>query len=136
MTVAIGQEIPERIIEAVDPARMKTLSALMRDPNPIHFDRSAVSELGMGERTVNQGPANIAYVVSMLGAWAGGVDRIRHFRFRFRGRVVEGQRLRASGVVTAVEEGQDGTLVRCDLALEVVDGARVLEGVGAVLLPL
>ena len=104
MKPAVGQQIPERTVDAVDPARMKTLSALMRDPNPIHFDRNAAAALGLGERTVNQGPSNIAYVVSMLGSWAGGVDRVTGYRFRFLGNVFEGDRLRAAGVVTDVEE--------------------------------
>jgi len=135
MRPTVGQKIPVRLIEAVDPARMKTLSALMRDPNPIHFDRSAASALGLGERTVNQGPSNIAYVMSMLGNWAGGVDRITRYRFRFLGNVFEGDRVQASGTVTAVDETPEGLLVHCDLALDVVDGARVLEGTGTVRLP-
>lgn len=130
-----GQQLPERIIESVDPARMKTLSALMRDPNPIHFDPDAVAALGLGGRTINQGPSNIAYVVSMLGAWAGGVDRVVDYRFRFLGNVYAGQRLRAHGVVTEVTREHDATRVRCDLALDVVDGERVLDGTGVVLIP-
>ncbi|EME56987.1 hypothetical protein G352_21866 [Rhodococcus ruber BKS 20-38] len=135
MKPAVGQQIPELTVDAVDPARMKTLSALMRDPNPIHFDRNAAAALGLGERTVNQGPSNIAYVVSMLGSWAGGVDRVTGYRFRFLGNVFEGDRLRAAGVVTDVEDTADGLLVRCDLTLDVLGGARVLEGTGTVLVP-
>ncbi|WP_420748988.1 MaoC family dehydratase [Rhodococcus sp. O3] len=135
MIPTVGQQIPVRIIDSVDPARMKTLSALMRDPNPIHFDRSAASGLGLGDRTVNQGPSNIAYVMTMLGNWAGGVDRITRYRFRFLGNVLEGDRLQASGTVTAVDETPEGLLVQCDLALDVVGGARVLEGTGTVRLP-
>lgn len=132
MNPTVGQEIPGRTIDAADPARMKTLSALMRDPNPIHFDRSAVRMLGLGDRTVNQGPSNIAYVVSMLGNWAGGVDRVAGYRFRFLGNVFEGDRLQTSGTVTAVEETPEGLVVQCELALDVVDGVRVLEGTGTV----
>ncbi|MEE2034895.1 MaoC family dehydratase [Rhodococcus chondri] len=135
MRPTVGEQIPGRVIDAVDPARMRTLSALMRDPNPIHFDRSAASTLGLGDRTVNQGPSNIAYVVSMLGSWAGGADRVTGYRFRFLGNVFEGDRLQASGTVTAVEETAGGLVVRCELALDVVDGARVLEGTGTVHLP-
>jgi acyl dehydratase len=131
----VGQKLPVRIIDAVDPARMKTLSALMRDPNPIHFDRSAVRALGLGDRTVNQGPSNIAYVISMLGNWAGGVDRVAGYRFRFLGNVFEGDRLQASGTVTAVDENPEGLIVQCELALDVVDGVRVLEGTGTVRIP-
>lgn len=135
MTPTVGQPLPVRIIESVDPAKMKTLSALMRDPNPIHFDRSVAAGLGLGDRTVNQGPSNIAYVMTMLGAWAGGADRITNYRFRFLGNVFEGDRLQASGTVTAVENTDDAVLVHCDLALDVVDGNRVLDGTGTVRIP-
>jgi len=135
MNIAVGQEIPERIIDFVDPARMKTLSALMRDPNPIHWDRAAVAELGLGDRTVNQGPSNIAYVISMLGKWAGGIDRVSKYRFRFMGNVFEGDRLRASGAVTEVTDSPAGLRVQCSLTLDVVDGARVLDGTATVLIP-
>ncbi|WP_037164042.1 MaoC family dehydratase [Rhodococcoides fascians] len=135
MSIEVGQSIPGRIIESVDPEKMKLLSALMRDPNPIHFDRAAVVELGMGAKTVNQGPSNMAYVLSMLGQWAGGSDRITHYRFRFLGNVFEGDRLQASGSVTAVAERPDGLQVDCSLSLTVMGGAEVLTGTGTVLLP-
>ncbi|MDV6262751.1 MaoC family dehydratase [Rhodococcoides yunnanense] len=132
MSIEVGQVLPSRIIDGVDPEKMKLLSALMRDPNPIHFDRTAVAELGMGDKTVNQGPSNMAYVLSMLGSWAGGVDRITHYRFRFLGNVFEGDRLEAGGVVTAVREISDSFEVECSLTLTVIDGAQVLTGAGTV----
>ena len=134
MSIEVGQSLPSRIIEGVDPEKMKLLSALMRDPNPIHFDRAAVSQLGMGDKTVNQGPSNMAYVLSMLGHWAGGVDRITHYRFRFLGNVFEGDRLEASGTVTALSELDQGLEVTCSLSLSVVGGAEVLAGSGTVVL--
>lgn len=132
MRPEVGQVLPSRIVDGVDPEKMKLLSALMRDPNPIHFDRTAVAELGMGDRTVNQGPSNMAYVLSMLGSWAGGVDRINHYRFRFLGNVFEGDRLEAGGVITAVRETSESFEVECSLTLTVIDGARVLTGTAAV----
>lgn len=135
MSIEVGGSLPGRIIDSVDPEKMKLLSALMRDPNPIHFDRVAVAELGMGDKTVNQGPSNMAYVLSMLGQWAGGSDRITHYRFRFLGNVFEGDRLEASGIIASVHEGDDGLEVECSLSLSVVGGTEVLTGTGTVLLP-
>ena len=135
MSIEEGQSLPSRIVERVDPEKMKLLSALMRDPNPIHFDRGAIAQLGMGDKTVNQGPSNMAYVLSMLGQWAGGSDRIIHYRFRFLGNVFEGDRLEASGIVISVRERNDGLEVDCSLSLSVVGGTEVLTGTGTVLLP-
>lgn len=134
MSIEVGQVLPSRIIDHVDPEKMKLLSALMRDPNPIHFDRTAVVDLGMGDKTVNQGPSNMAYVLSMLGAWAGGVDRITHYRFRFLGNVFEGDRLEATGKVTKVNDTPSAFEVECTLALTVIGAGEVLAGVGTVLI--
>ncbi|OAK56374.1 MaoC family dehydratase [Rhodococcoides kyotonense] len=132
MKPTVGQTLPTRTIESVNAEKMKLLSALMRDPNPIHFDVASVEALGMGSRTVNQGPSNMAYVLSMLGEWAGGTDRITHYRFRFLGNVFAGERLEASGTVTSVEDVDDGLAVQCALSLTVVGGHEVLTGTGTV----
>ena len=71
---SVGDALPELVIDPVDPARMKTMAALLRDPNPIHWDLDAVRELGMGDRAVNQGPNNMAYLVNLLASYAGGLE--------------------------------------------------------------
>lgn len=38
----------------------------LRDDNAIHVDPDAAERLGYGRRTVNPGPANLAYVLNML----------------------------------------------------------------------
>lgn len=40
-----GRQLPEHRIGPVSAEKMKTMSALMRDANPIHFDESAVRAL-------------------------------------------------------------------------------------------
>ena len=75
MTVGPGTEVPPFVVESVPAEAMKTVAALLHDPNPIHFDLDAVQALGMGDRQVNQGPTNMAYVVNALTAarskWMG-----------------------------------------------------------------
>jgi acyl dehydratase len=45
---------------------MAVLALLLRDPNPIHFDAEASEALGFGRVCVNQGPANLAYLLGEL----------------------------------------------------------------------
>ena len=73
MTVSAGDSIPEWVMASVSPERMRTMAAILRDPNPIHWDRDAVDALplGLGRRTINQGPLGLSYMVNMLQAWAG-----------------------------------------------------------------
>lgn len=120
--VRIGDSLPDYEIAAASPEKMKTMSALMRDANPIHFDADAVRALGMGSRTINQGPLNQAYVLSMLGRWAGGVERVQAVRLRYRGNVFAGERLRAGGTVSNVRRDGVETVAECDVRLDVLDG--------------
>jgi acyl dehydratase len=110
----VGDELPEYVIESVDAEKMKTMALFLRDPNPIHWDVELVRSLGMGDRPVNQGPNNMAYLVSMLSDYAGGFDAVVGVRVRFQANVFAGDRLVAGGTVTSTDD--DGT-ISCDVWL-------------------
>jgi acyl dehydratase len=133
MALAAGDELAPLVIESVSSEAMKTVAALLHDPNPIHFDVAAVRALGLGDRPVNQGPSNMAYVVSMLSRSAGGPERIRRLRVRFLGNVLAGDRLVAGGTVAAVGEQGGERVAEVDVWLERGGGDRVLEGSATVL---
>jgi acyl dehydratase len=104
--VAVGDELPALVIERVDADKMKLMAAILRDPNPIHYDAERVRELGMGDRTVNQGPSNMSYLLNMVTHWSGGVPTLRTASMRFLGNVFADDRVECRGHVTAVEDGQ------------------------------
>ena len=133
MALAAGDELAPLVIESVSSEAMKTVAALLHDPNPIHFDVAAVRALGLGDRPVNQGPSNMAYVVSMLARSAGGPERIRRLRVRFLGNVLAGDRLVAGGTVAAVGDQDGERVAEVDVWLERGSGDRVLEGSATVL---
>ncbi|MFD2396303.1 MaoC family dehydratase [Prauserella oleivorans] len=123
MGVVVGTRLPQWTVPEVSAEKMKTTAALLRDPTPIHWDTDAVRAIGLGDRPINQGPLNMAYVMNMLAAFSGGHDRLRRLRVRFRGNVRAGDRVSASGVVTALRE-QDGELLcDCDVELSVAGRA-------------
>lgn len=132
MEVAPGTELPALVVEEVRPEPMKTVAALLHDPNPIHFDVEAVRALGMGDRVVNQGPSNMAYVVNMLTDWTGNPARLRRLRVRFLGNVLAGDRLAARGIVTGVREEGGERLADLDVWLERSEDDRVLDGTATV----
>lgn len=115
--IAMGDPIPARVVEEVGTEQMKTMAALLHDPNPIHFDVDAVKSLGMGDRPVNQGPTNLAYVINALVDWSGDVRTIRNVACRFNGNVFAGDHLEAAGVVTDVGDDDGVTTVECDVWL-------------------
>ena len=132
--VSPGDELPQRVIESVSAEKIKTMAALMGDPNTIHFDVDDVRRLGLGDRPVNQGPNNMGYVIDMLTDWAGGPANFRRLKVRFGGNVFADDRLVAGGKVTAVRPSAEGQLVDCDVWLARDGTEAVLAGTATVLL--
>ncbi len=134
MTVEAGFHLPPFEVASVPEEPMKTMALLLRDPNPIHWDIESVRELGMGDRVINQGPTNMAYVVNMLIGWVRDPARIRSMKVRFQDNVRAGDHVVAGGVVTEVVEEDGQRVAHCDVWLDVVDGTRALAGTASVAL--
>ncbi len=133
--VSVGDDLPRRVIESVSAEKMKTMAALLGDPNTIHWDVDDVRRLGLGDRPVNQGPNNMGYVIDMLTDWVGGPENFRRLKVRFLGNVFAEDRLVAGGKVTAVQQLPEGQLVDCDVWLARDGTEAVLAGTATVLLP-
>jgi 3-hydroxybutyryl-CoA dehydratase len=110
----------------IDPEAMKLWAGVLRDPNPIHWDPAAVRAMGLGDRVINPGPANAAFVINtLLAKFRSG--RLEHFSVRFLDNLFGGETAIASGVVTAVQPASGRTVIHCDIALD-ADGRAVLSG--------
>jgi acyl dehydratase len=135
VSFTVGDNIPEWVMESVTPERMRTMAAILRDPNPLHWDREAVAALPMelGHRTINQGPLGLGYMVNMLHAWAGP-DCIRRIVMRFPQVVLDGEYVVARGEITALREGQGQQLADCNIRLEHEQRGVLLEGTAMVCL--
>lgn len=135
MTVQVGDSIPEWVMPQVSAERMRTMAALLRDPNPLHWDRDAVAALplGLGRRTINQGPLGLGYMVNMLHAWAGP-GCIRRMVTRFPQVVLDGEEVVARGEVTGIRERGDQQLIECSIRLEHAERGILLEGEATVTL--
>jgi len=130
MTVEVGTEIPPWIMEAVDAQRMKTMAAILRDPYPIHWDRTETANIGLGERTVNQGPLNLSYIANMLMAWQGPAC-VRRLQVKFTTPVFDDDSVTARGVVTAVDDVDGERRATCEIRLD-RDGEDVVVGMAVV----
>jgi 3-hydroxybutyryl-CoA dehydratase len=126
--VAVGMALGPWTVEFVSPERMKDLAVLLADPNPIHLDPEAVKAVGLGDRVINQGPANCGYVMNMLREAFPDAE-IERFEVRFLSNVLGGDRVIAAGEVESVAEGR----VDCRVWLDVDGGARALEGAATLL---
>ena len=137
MSVTVGDTIPEWVMPSVAPERMCTMAAILRDPNPLHWDRNAVDALplGLGKRTINQGPLGLSYIINMLHAWAGP-NALRRIVMRFPQVVLDAERVVAKGKVSALRVEQGVTLAECAVWLEHAERGVLLEGAATVVLPL
>jgi 3-hydroxybutyryl-CoA dehydratase len=109
------------VIESVSADRMKTLAVVLDDPNPIHLE---------GPRPVNQGPANLAWVLDMVRA-AFPEATLRSVQVRFLANVFAGDRVVAAGRVESIEDG----CAVCSVWLDVDGGARAVDGTATLILP-
>lgn len=134
MIVNPGDSIPDWVMESVRPERMRTMAAILRDPNPVHWDRDAVAAIGFGHRTINQGPLGLSYMVNMLHEWAGP-GSIRRLVMTFPMPVLDGDRIVAKGRVTAVRKEAGKRLADCDIWLERAGTEPPLKGTATVELP-
>lgn len=133
MNCSIGDEIPPWVMESVCPERMRTMAAILRDPNPLHWDRDAVDKLplGLGKRTINQGPLGLGYMVNMLQDWAGA-GCIRRIVMRFPQVVLDGESVCARGVITGIRDDLGQQLIDCDIWLEHAERGVLLQGTATV----
>jgi acyl dehydratase len=99
----VGYELPPLVIESVDGEKMKLMAAILRDPNPIHFDAEHVTALGLGDRQVNQGPSNLSYLLNMVTRWSGGVATLTSVSVRLLGNVFAGDRVECRGRIAAID---------------------------------
>ena len=130
MNYAVGEPLPPFIVEIVDTEAMKKWAVYLADPNPIHLDTEAVRAKGLGDRVINQGPINVAYMMNCLStAFPGG--RIEKMTSRFLDNVYGGERVVAQGCVQAI----DGDRVTCSLTLESEDRGSVCSAVAVVVVP-
>jgi acyl dehydratase len=130
-----GSQIPPWTVPAVSAESMKLVAALIRDPTPIHWDVQAVRAAGLGDKPVNGGAVNLAYLINMLARWAGGTQNVVDVDVRYVANVFAGDTVTARGSVRSVREDGGQRWAECDVWLERGDGAVCVTGTATVRLP-
>jgi acyl dehydratase len=127
---SIGDTITPWTMQSVDPARMRTMAAILRDPYPVHWDRTSNDRLGLNGRVINQGPLNLSYIVNMLHAWTGP-SSVRRLTVAFARPVLDGDTVTACGTVLSIESVDGEQRATCEVWLE-RDGEKVVTGTAVV----
>ena len=134
MSVAPGTPIPPARMSEITMERVHRMMELMHDTNPVHDDPELVERRRL-RGPVNQGPANLSYVLNMLQAWAGPEMQLERYDFRFLDIVVPGDTVAASGTVTgAAVDGADD-VVEVEWQLDVEGGATAVTGTARIRIP-
>lgn len=126
-TLSVGDEVARVAFDDVPAADMRLMSALMDDPNPIHFDRRTVEAMGH-PGLVTQGTINMGYAVQPALAVAASPAGIESLEFRYQTPVFEGDAVTASATVTDTFRTDAGAFTELDLALEKADGEVAVSG--------
>ena len=116
----VGDSLPT-LRHQVDPLAMADLAVILRDPNPIHLDAGAAQAAGLGDRVINQGPANLAYVINMLKA-AFPTHRLERLESRYLANVRGGDVVEAGGTITRVTNEN----IECEAWLRIDGGATAV----------
>ena len=134
MTVKVGDAIPPFRIASVDAEGMKVWAKILHDPNPIHLDPEVVRAAGLGDKVINQGPVNVAYIINALeGAYPGA--RVEELEVRFLANVFAEDAVEAGGTVTEVTAVDGGQKVSCEVWLKAEGRDLVLSGRAVVFSP-
>ena len=132
--VRVGTPLPDFPVRAIQVDHILMFALVLRDSNPIHFDVDAVRSAGLGDQMVNQGGANLAYIVSLLSQWAGSRAAVKRVACRFSANVFAHDDAVAGGVVTGIRDTSQGRLIDCDVWLDLASGSRAISGSASVLL--
>ena len=97
---------------------MNTWAVILDDPNPIHLDASAVKQVGLGDKTINQGPANIAYILNMIEENFPN-SQILKMNNKMTDSVLEGDLVTVSGQITEVKAKGNKFIASCSIKLTV-----------------
>lgn len=129
-----GDELEPRTLEDLRAEDMKLIAALLQDPYPPHFDRERAEELDY-PGLLNQGPANLSYLVQPVVRALDSPSDLRSFDVRFHNMVFEGQTVTATATVADTQKSDGEGLVEFDLELQTEDGTVAVNGTATASFP-
>ena len=126
MKLVVGELLTPLRIDCVSSEGIKAWAKVLRDPNPIHFDAEVVVRKGWGDRVINQGVANLAYVISMLQQTLPD-SFLESLDVRYVDNVFGGEAVEASGKVLAIT-GNVMKTITCEILLWSASRGPVITG--------
>lgn len=130
----VGDALESVTIDDLSGDDMKLLAALLQDPYPPHYDERRAEELGY-PALLNQGPANLAYLLQpVLRVLESSAD-LRSFDTRYNSMVFAGQTVTATATVIEKRVADGEGLVEFDVDLLDPEGEAAVSGTVTARLP-
>ena len=115
MKLKIGHKI-NQWSHHVKQEDLNSWSKILNDPNPIHFDADAVRKIGQGNKCINQGPANIAYLINTI-FYNFPKCKILNIKNRLNGNVFVDDIVTVSGEITNISNKNESKIISLLLKL-------------------
>ena len=133
MNYKIGQKL-DKWTFLVKQEYLVTWSQVLNDPNPIHLDNKKVEELGLGNKCINQGPANISYILNCISSNFPEYQLIK-INNKLNGNVFSDDRVSVEGQISDIEKKNDYLIVSLFLDLHTQNQNNVLSSNAVIRLP-
>ena len=124
MNYKIEQKLDEWSFK-VEQENLITWSNVLNDPNPIHLDNKTVKKLGLGDKCINQGPANIAYILNCISSNFKNYQLIE-VKNKLNGNVFSGDKIVVEGKISDIENHENFLIISLLLVLNTQNQSSVL----------
>ena len=124
MNYKIEQKLDEWSYK-VEQENLITWSSVLNDPNPIHLDNKIVKKLGLGDKCINQGPANIAYILNCISSNFKEYQLIE-VKNKLNGNVFSGDKIVVEGKISDIENHENFLIISLLLVLNTQNQSSVL----------
>jgi hydroxyacyl-ACP dehydratase HTD2-like protein with hotdog domain len=126
MNVEVSMDIPELVVTP-DHTQVFMFSAVTWNRHHIHYDKDAAIAEGFPDVVVQRGLIG-NFLARLLTTWLGKHGEIRALSWKVTRSAFPGTTLRCRGRVVAVEPGETGRTVSCELAVLDGDNQTVASG--------
>ena len=124
MNYKIEQKLDEWSYK-VEQENLITWSSVLNDPNPIHLDNKTVKKLGLVDKCINQGPANIAYILNCISSNFKDYQLIE-VKNKLNGNVFSGDKIVVEGKISDIENHENFLIISLFLVLNTQNQSSVL----------
>ena len=109
-------------------------SEVLDDPNPIHLNKNKVKDLGLGNNCINQGPANVAYIINCISKNFHKFELVS-IKNKFKGNVFSGDNVTVTGLISSVNNCDETIYLTLDLYLNTQNKKGVVESTAVIKIP-